>query len=228
MNISDDQSNNPANTSAEQTEFWPGKPDWMQRMRGTLRNRLNAIVASTDLLSIEPLSPDARDTLNQIVKTAHDLLEVTDRELRHGADKAGARDPRPEPVRKRSCDLLYIEDDISSVTLVKRSLELRPELTLKHATHGQLGIEMAKSGNPRLVLLDLSLPDIHGADVLRSLQSSPQTQDIPVVVLSADAIATQIERLLASGARNYLTKPFTSDQLLAVVDEWTGRATTGV
>jgi CheY-like chemotaxis protein len=120
--------------------------------------------------------------------------------------------------------LLYIEDDIANVTLVERILELRPKLTFKHATHGQLGLEMAKRDNPRLILLDLNLPDIHGADVLQMLQKMPETSAIPVVVLSANAIPTQIERLLASGARNYLTKPFEIDAFLAVVDEWAGAA----
>ena len=62
---------------------------------------------------------------------------------------------------------------------------------------------------------------MHGADVLNGLQANSATSEIPVVVLSANAIPTQIERLLAAGARNYLTKPFELDHFLAVVDEWT-------
>jgi CheY-like chemotaxis protein len=80
---------------------------------------------------------------------------------------------------------------------------------------------MAKTQSPKLILLDLNLPDTHGADVLNVLHTTPETSEIPVVILSANAIPTQIERLLAAGARNYLTKPFDIDQFLAVVDEWT-------
>ena len=97
---------------------------------------------------------------------------------------------------------------------------------MKHAMFGQLGIEMVKAEKPKLVLLDLNLPDINGAEVLQVLQSTPETAAIPVVVLSANAMPTQIERLLAAGARNYLTKPFDLNQFLAVVDEWTGTAAT--
>jgi len=70
-----------------------------------------------------------------------------------------------------------------------------------------------------MILLDLNLPDIHGSEVLRRLQSDTETAKIPVVVLSADATPSQIERLLSAGARNYLTKPFDIDPFLAVIDE---------
>ena len=129
----------------------------------------------------------------------------------------------PQPTRSSNgCDLLYIEDDIANYILVERILELRPGLTLKHATTGQTGVETALTERPRLILLDLNLPDIHGAEVLQRLQSAPETTDTPVVVLSANATPSQIERLLAAGARNYLTKPFDIDPFLAVVDEFVG------
>jgi CheY-like chemotaxis protein len=71
-----------------------------------------------------------------------------------------------------------------------------------------------------LILLDLNLPDMHGSEVLKQLQSDPVTAAIPVVVLSADATPSQIERLLTAGAKNYLTKPYDIDQFLTVVDEY--------
>ena len=192
---------------------------WRQRISETLRTRLNAIIGFAGLLSLEPLSPDGRNDLKQLLKSARDLLDVVEEELAspNKSDSKGGTADRP---RSKTCDLLYIEDDFSNYTLVERILELRPELTLKHATHGQRGMEIAKAENPKLILLDLNLPDMHGADVLKGLQTCPTTSEIPVVVLSANAIPTQIERLLAAGARNYLTKPFDLDHFLAVVDEW--------
>ncbi len=99
-------------------------------------------------------------------------------------------------------------------------MELRPALKLKHAQNGKAGIEMALTYHPKLVLLDLNLPDIHGAEVLHRLQEGATTAAVPVVILSADATSSQIERLLTAGARNYLTKPFDLDPFLAVVDEF--------
>jgi CheY-like chemotaxis protein len=62
---------------------------------------------------------------------------------------------------------------------------------------------------------------MHGADVLQALQRQATTAHIPVVILSANATPSQIERLLTAGAKNYLTKPFDIDPFLAVVDEFT-------
>jgi CheY-like chemotaxis protein len=104
-------------------------------------------------------------------------------------------------------------------TLVERILEFRPALRLMHARSGGDGVELAQAHHPRLILLDLNLPDMHGSEVLRQLQRQPATAEVPVVVLSADATPSQIERLLTAGARNYLTKPFDIDPFLAVVDE---------
>ena len=120
--------------------------------------------------------------------------------------------------------MLYVEDDDVNFTLVERILELRPGLQLMHAACGRLGVEMADVYQPKLILLDLNLPDMHGADVLQKLQRQASTANIPVVVLSANATPSQIERLLTAGAKNYLTKPFNIDPFLAVVDEFTATA----
>jgi CheY-like chemotaxis protein len=87
------------------------------------------------------------------------------------------------------------------------------------AENGSVGLALAQTQHPKLILLDLTLPDIHGSEVIERLQKSPATTHIPVVVVSGDATASQIERLLVLGARNHLTKPFEPAPLLAVIDE---------
>jgi len=225
MSIPNDSLNkDDSQITPDQGELWPEERSWHHRLSETLRTRLNAIIGFSELLALEPLSPNAQGDVKQILKAARDLLEVTNRELSHPLGQSC--DAATGSTRQRTCDLLYIEDDFANFTLVERILELRPNLKLKHATLGHLGIQVAKTESPRLILLDLNLPDLHGAEVLQVLQKTPETAKIPVVVLSANAIPTQIEKLLASGARNYLTKPFDIDQFLAVVDEWAGSAAT--
>src|SRR6185312_12382192 len=92
-------------------------------------------------------------------------------------------------------------------------------VTLLTATRGEDGIAMAITERPDLVLLDLHLPDLSGEDVLHRLWADPRTRSLPVAVLSADALSAQRQRLLASGAVAYLTKPIDVQQLLRLIDE---------
>jgi CheY-like chemotaxis protein len=84
---------------------------------------------------------------------------------------------------------------------------------------GGMGLELAREHGPDMILLDLHLPDINGDEVLRRLRAEPETQGIPVVMLSADATPRQIERLLQAGASAYLTKPLDVKRFLQVVEE---------
>jgi CheY-like chemotaxis protein len=115
--------------------------------------------------------------------------------------------------------VLCVEDSEPNFRLIESILEDRPGTDLAWAETGQKGLEMARSQNPQLVLLDLDLPDIHGSKVLAGLQAQPETAQTPVIVISADATPSQIERMLTAGARNYLTKPFDIRRFLCMFDE---------
>jgi len=191
--------------------------DFREQLGEKLRTPLNAIIGFAELLALQPGLGNGASDVKHILKAARDLLAVVDEELTDHGTAGGSQKPKRS---RNGCDLLYIEDDIANYILVERILELRPGLKLKHATTGQTGVETARTEQPKLILLDLNLPDIHGAEVLQLLQKTPETTATPVVVLSANATPSQIERLLAAGARNYLTKPFDIDPFLAVVDEF--------
>ncbi|MEN3370938.1 MAG: hypothetical protein V7609_3081 [Verrucomicrobiota bacterium] len=115
--------------------------------------------------------------------------------------------------------ILYIEDNFSNVTLVEQMLAERPSLDLMTAMQGRLGLDLARKHVPDLVLLDLHLPDMPGWQVLAQLKADETTRDIPVIVISADATAPQIKRLLAAGAHAYLTKPLDIGEFFRVVEE---------
>ena len=184
-----------------------------------LRAPLNAIIGFAELLAMRPGTANKDADVQHIVKAARDLLGVINDELGDSYGAAHAPEAKPAPLSAISCDVLYIEDDLVNFTLVERILEFRPALKLMHARCGEAGVELAQAHRPKLILLDLNLPDIHGAEVLRRLQDEPSTAKVPVVVLSADATPSQIERLLTAGARNYLTKPFETERFLAVIDD---------
>jgi CheY-like chemotaxis protein len=115
--------------------------------------------------------------------------------------------------------ILYIEDNFSNVTLVDQMLAERPALELMTAMQGRVGLELARQHTPDLILLDLHLPDMPGWQVLAQLKADHLTREIPVVVISADATAPQIKRLLSSGARAYLTKPLDIPEFFRAIDE---------
>lgn len=115
--------------------------------------------------------------------------------------------------------VLYVEDNLLNLRLVTRILDQHPGIELITAMQGRLGFELAREHQPDLVLLDLHLSDIGGEEVLRELRGDPRTADIPVVVVSADATPGQIRRLLAQGARSYLTKPLDVGALRLLLDE---------
>ena len=116
--------------------------------------------------------------------------------------------------------ILYIEDNASNVRLVERLLkQRRPAIRLLHANDGTVGLRMALSCRPDLIFLDLHLPDTSGDEVLRRLWEDTRTREIPVAVLSADATLSQSRRLIATGAKAYLTKPLDVSKMLALIDE---------
>ncbi|HEX8678381.1 MAG TPA: response regulator [Chthoniobacterales bacterium] len=210
MNETRDQAKNePGGTAAE----YP----FLTELSHKLRTPLNAIIGFGELLALQADGKRSSGDVQQILKAAREMLELIEHEL-GGAGKSEGENSAAEANRTRN--VLYVEDDPVNFTLVERILEYRPAIKLLHAPRGELGLQLAEAYRPALILLDLNLPDMHGSDVLQRLQQQAATEQIPVVILSANATPTSIERLLSAGAKNYLTKPFNIDHFLAVVDEF--------
>jgi PAS domain S-box-containing protein len=140
-------------------------------------------------------------------------------------DEAGADERASAEASVGARTLLCIEDNRASMRLLERVLAARPHVRLLMAKQGRVGLDLARAHGPDAILLDLTLPDTSGQEVLQELLEDPRTADIPVVVVSADATPDQIERLLAAGARGYLTKPFDVKRFLEVVDALLARTT---
>ena len=114
--------------------------------------------------------------------------------------------------------VLYVEDNLATIALMEQIFSMRPQIRLITAMQGGLTLDLAREHNPDAVILDLHLPDIPGDEVLRRLRSDPRTSHIPVVMFSADATERQVQRLLAAGARAYLTKPAKVMEFLGTLD----------
>jgi CheY-like chemotaxis protein/anti-sigma regulatory factor (Ser/Thr protein kinase) len=117
--------------------------------------------------------------------------------------------------------ILYIEDNTANVDLVQQIVEMKLSgVRLITNAAGLKAVQLASQHQPDLILLDLNLTDIHGSEVIQRLKKEPLTRDIPVVVISADAMTEQIDRLMALGANNYLTKPIDIGLFLKEVDKY--------
>ena len=115
-----------------------------------------------------------------------------------------------------ACTVLHVEDNIANVRLVEEVFA-GDVVQVVAAGTGQLGIDIAATMQPDVVLLDLHLPDMPGWDVLRALRDRPQTAHTPVIVLTADASPAQERRMLALGVAHHLTKPLDIDELRSAV-----------
>jgi signal transduction histidine kinase/ActR/RegA family two-component response regulator len=114
--------------------------------------------------------------------------------------------------------LLYVEDNPGNLSLVEQLIGRRSDLRLLVATDGYTGVEMARQHLPDLVLMDINLPGISGLDALKLLRASPETANIPIMALSANAVPNDVEHGLKAGFSRYLTKPIKIDEFMAALD----------
>jgi PAS domain S-box-containing protein len=148
-----------------------------------------------------------------------ELAQAEDPLARYQRQAPTQSTPRRHPGDGPERTVLYVEDNPSNLRLVQRVLGERGGVRLVTATRGDAVQGLVRQHRPDLVLLDLHLPDLGGQEVLRRLRADPHTAHVPVVVVSADATASQIQRLLTAGAADYLTKPLDVDRFLEVVDQ---------
>jgi CheY-like chemotaxis protein len=200
-------------------------------LRQELRTPLNTVLGFAQLLKSSPFGDS--ESIDEIFTAANRMAELIS-ESKLAEPPNEIESPQKEtsisdsssvsasPAVNNSAAVLCIEDNAANSRLIERILEQRSNIKLHFAKQGGEGLAHAQKHNPKLILLDLNLPDMHGSEVLRRLREDKRTQSLPVVVISADATGTQIEKLLSAGARNYLTKPIDVPRFLHTVDEILG------
>lgn len=109
--------------------------------------------------------------------------------------------------------ILYVEDNEDNIYVIKNRLG-RAGYTVLVATDGEQGVDMAAAERPDLILMDLTLPVVDGWEATRRIKAQPETQGIPVIALSAHAMAGDREKALAAGCDEFETKPVEMPRLL--------------
>jgi DNA-binding response OmpR family regulator len=113
--------------------------------------------------------------------------------------------------------VLVVDDEPDVLLLCRLNLEQRGHEVLE-APNGDTALELARSGSPDLVVLDLMLPGIDGYEVLEALRTGEVTSGVPVLVLTAKSLQADRDRSRQLGASAFLTKPFLPDELCVLVD----------
>ena len=109
--------------------------------------------------------------------------------------------------------ILLVEDNEMNRDMLSRRL-IRKGFEVDMAFDGKAGVEKAKAGGYDLILMDMSLPEIDGWEATRQLRASPETKAVPVIALTAHAMAGDREKALEAGCNDYDTKPIELDRLL--------------
>jgi signal transduction histidine kinase/CheY-like chemotaxis protein len=146
----------------------------------------------------------------------------------HGASVISAKAlPLADKTDAKPATLLYVEDNPANMTLVEHIIQEHTRMKMLGAHYGQLGITLARTHQPDVILMDIDLPDISGVDALKILNRDPATRHIPIMALSANAMPHDIERGLEAGFFRYLTKPVRINELLNALDDALRSSKTG-
>ena len=113
--------------------------------------------------------------------------------------------------------LLYVEDNDDNLYMLKMRLELLGDFEVLAAENGEKGCSMAASERPDIILMDLEMPVVDGWEATRRLKSSPQTRDIPIIGLSAHAMAGEREKAMAARCNEFDHKPVEFERLVATI-----------
>jgi|GEM_PF-655908 len=143
------------------------------------------------------------------IDTNSSSLSITQHKLPHQAQQ------QEEIVGK----LLYIEDNPASIKLMEQLVYQITGLKFISAHNAELGLNLAKTQLPDMIILDINLPGMNGNEAVTQLKKMSETQHIPVIALSANAMPNDIRRGLEAGFQQYLTKPLDINNMLEIIKE---------
>jgi len=237
--------------TAENAALGRANSEFLSRMSHELRTPLNAILGFAQLLESDDVEADRRAYVReireggaQLLGLINELFDVAGLEAGQLSVSRERLDPHqllthapgapqvpasvlPAAQANVAGTVLYIEDNLANVRLMERIFGKRPGATMLHAARADAGLAMARRHRPDAIFLDLHLPDRGGEDVLREIQGDGELRQIPVAVLSADATAGPINRVLSAGAIAYVTKPIDIGKVLALLDDLLGQSPRG-
>jgi PAS domain S-box-containing protein len=144
-----------------------------------------------------------------------DRQAFADPSARHEATGAGARLGAGE----RRHAVVYVEDNPSNIAFMRELVDDLPSVELLTAPTAEIGLELIRGRRPKVVIMDINLPGMSGFEAARRLREWPETREIPIIGLSAAALARDTTRAREAGFHRYLTKPVKVDELMRVLEQ---------
>lgn len=132
------------------------------------------------------------------------------------ATTKGAQSAASHPLSRRAVDVLIIEDDTDTRQALRLLLETEG-YTCAEASNGRRGVDMALQAPPRLILLDLMMPELDGIGVVEQLRADPRTQNVRIHCLTARSDSAAHLKARRAGCNLFLTKPLDAAALLDIV-----------
>jgi CheY-like chemotaxis protein/anti-sigma regulatory factor (Ser/Thr protein kinase) len=147
-----------------------------------------------------------------------DLPAATAPQIRAvGGESSSSDRPKLEPGAPLRT-ILYVEDNPANMELVEQLIAMSPDLRLLTAVNGTLGIKLARSAQPKVILMDINLNGISGIDALKILRADPTTAHIPIIALSANAMPRDVAKGMKAGFFRYLTKPIRVNEFMETLN----------
>jgi two-component system, cell cycle response regulator DivK len=119
--------------------------------------------------------------------------------------------------------ILYVEDNYHNKRLVRKILKAKGYAVLE-AEDGHTGVEIALAELPDLILMDINIPGLDGIEATRLIKAHQETESIPVIALTANAMRGDRERFIAAGCDDYLPKPISTADLMKLITDYLGQS----
>jgi signal transduction histidine kinase/HAMP domain-containing protein/DNA-binding response OmpR family regulator len=168
----------------------------------------------------------AADHLAELVWSMDALRERLLVLLTQHTSSGGPEEPSASPetaaelARLQGRKVLLVDDDARNVLALAEMLELHG-IEVSHASNGRKGIDaLLASPGVDLILMDVMMPEMDGYATTAAIRDMPQFDDLPIIMVTAKAMAGDREKSLASGASDYVTKPVDPDELLTTIGRW--------
>jgi CheY-like chemotaxis protein len=177
-----------------------------------LRRYAEAVILKSSTLSYEQL-------LDQTALFLHRVETKLSQETREMLDRARGADPTLAGLK-----VLVVDDDARNIFALMSILEDH-NVELISASSGREAVDLLRKRNDiDMVLMDIMMPEMDGYETTRVIRQIPELQHLPVIALTAKALAEDRERCLAAGASDYLPKPFEPERLLELIRYWTRKS----